>query len=259
MSAKRADSVVPIKPTKYDEAVKSVQEWNEALKQPGNNSLLSTSRHVLSIAGSKKKDNAMKPKSSASGKRIPSGANGSPSTDIFRSSEAESGDVWDDDFITSIGPTSLKLRQFKPHDNFAGLLSSEKLKAYATFDTVTEESFAEDFGSEDLTLKSPVYSNKTPSNRSKLANNQIGGYQHKPKSSKSNISGSYHDSQNTSVFRGIPVSKRRFSSGRNRPSNVYRENSVEDYSDLIAADDAAFQRKLQAMQVGTALYTKVIC
>jgi hypothetical protein len=34
VNARRSDSVVRTQPTKYDEAVKTVQEWNEALKSP---------------------------------------------------------------------------------------------------------------------------------------------------------------------------------------------------------------------------------
>jgi len=34
VTAKRADSIVRTPTTKYDEAIKSVQQWNEALKSP---------------------------------------------------------------------------------------------------------------------------------------------------------------------------------------------------------------------------------
>ena len=37
VNARRSDAFVPVPPTKYDEAVKSVQEWNEALKSPDAN------------------------------------------------------------------------------------------------------------------------------------------------------------------------------------------------------------------------------
>src|SRR4051812_16503098 len=36
LSAKRTIPAVPTKPTEYQEAVKSVQEWNEALKSPNS-------------------------------------------------------------------------------------------------------------------------------------------------------------------------------------------------------------------------------
>ena len=44
VNARRSDSVVPTHPPKYDEAVKSVQQWNEALKSPDANSLRKASR-----------------------------------------------------------------------------------------------------------------------------------------------------------------------------------------------------------------------
>ena len=56
LSAKRTVSVVPTKPTEYDEAVKSVQEWNEALKSPNNGSLRRASRPLSSSLGPPKKE-----------------------------------------------------------------------------------------------------------------------------------------------------------------------------------------------------------
>lgn len=44
VNARRSDSVVPTHPPKYDEAVKSVQQWNEALRSPDANSLRKASR-----------------------------------------------------------------------------------------------------------------------------------------------------------------------------------------------------------------------
>lgn len=39
VNARRSDSVVPKKSTEYEEAVKSVQEWNEALRSPSAGTL----------------------------------------------------------------------------------------------------------------------------------------------------------------------------------------------------------------------------
>lgn len=250
MSAKRADAVVPTKPTKYDEAVKSVQEWNEALKQPSNSSFLRTNRQSVHSSAQRKVRNIAKPNNGFISKANLNTSKSAPNTDKFRSTEAEVCDNWDNDFVTSISPSALQLRQFKPHDNFAGAFSSDKLKSYATIDTVTEEFCVDELADGEETLKSPIYRNKRSSDLPRLTQYQSASTKSTSlRSSKAYSQGTYQDTQTTPVVTGIPVSKRRLSSGRTRPTNVYRENSVEDYSDLIAADDAAFQKKLQAMQV----------
>ena len=48
VNARRSDSILPTQPTKYDEAVKSVQQWNEALKSPNPGSVRRASRPVSS-------------------------------------------------------------------------------------------------------------------------------------------------------------------------------------------------------------------
>jgi serine/threonine protein kinase len=48
VNARRSDSVIATNPPKYDEAVKSVQQWNAALKSPDSNSLRRQSRQQSS-------------------------------------------------------------------------------------------------------------------------------------------------------------------------------------------------------------------
>ena len=158
VSARRSDSVVPKKPTEYDEAVKSVQQWNEALKSPNAGSLRRISRPMSSSPVPGRRDqvavlatpvkgplNLVKP-------RI--------QTEHFRSPESTADDNWDDDFASAISPSALQLPHLRPQDNFGGLLSSEKLKAYASFETVTEETNWDDNFEGDLTVKSPLQLNE---------------------------------------------------------------------------------------------------
>lgn len=49
VNARRSDSVVPAHAPKYDEAVKSVQQWNEALRSPNSDSIRRVSRSRSSI------------------------------------------------------------------------------------------------------------------------------------------------------------------------------------------------------------------
>ena len=154
VNAKRSDAVVPKKPTEYDEAVKSVQQWNEALKSSNAGSLRRASRPMSSSPNPGRRE-------LNSGIATP--ARGPPylakprvNTEQFMSPGNAMDDNWDDDFASSISPSALKLPHLRPHDNFGGLLSSEKLKAFASFETVTEEVNWDDEFEGDLTVKSPL-------------------------------------------------------------------------------------------------------
>lgn len=154
VNARRSDSVVPKKPTEYEEAVKSVQQWNEALKSPDAGSLRKATRPASSSPGPGKREassafatlakdplNLVKPRLT---------------TKDFQSPENQADDNWDDDFASAISPSALQLPHLRPHDNFGGLLSAEKLKAYASFETVTEEANWDENFEGDLTVKSPL-------------------------------------------------------------------------------------------------------
>ena len=159
VNARRSDSVVPKKPTEYDEAVKSVQQWNEALKSPNAGSLRRASRPMSSspIPGHREQPNAL----SAPARGPLNLAKPRALADQFRSPENNTDDNWDDDFDSAISPAALQLPHLRPHDNFGGMLSSEKLKAYASFETVTEEANWDDNFEGDLTVKSPLQLTKS--------------------------------------------------------------------------------------------------
>ncbi|KAL1639820.1 Protein kinase of the Mitotic Exit Network [Diplodia intermedia] len=255
VNARRADEVVQAKPTKYDEAVKSVQEWNEALKLPANETLRRASRPMSSSPGPPRREppsSITTPVPTQSALRVQKMR---PAPEVFAAAEEDDNDNWDDDFASSISASALQLPHLRPHDNFAGLLSSEKLKAYATgFDTVSGDSNTDSVFGDSLTLNSPSpldpfegIETIRPSSSSKQ----------EPESGKSSrtssaASGGAQEPR-TQFFRGmsksaaVPPINPRISSFT-KPTAAFRENSVEDYSDLIAPDDAAFQRKLESLQ-----------
>ena len=155
VNARRSDSVVPKKPTEYEEAVKSVQQWNEALKSPNAGSLRRASRPMSSspIPGRRER-----PASLVTPARGPlSLTKPHALAEQFRSPDGTIDDNWDDDFTTSISPRALQLPHLRPHDHFGGLLSAEKLKHYASIETVTEESNWDENFEGDLTVKSPMH------------------------------------------------------------------------------------------------------
>ena len=154
VNARRSDSVVPRKPTEYDEAVKSVQQWNEALKSPKAGSFRRASRPMSSSPGPGRHELAPIMATPARGSLKL--AKPRMMTEQFRSPENTTKDNWDDDFVSTISPNALQSLHLRPHDNFGGLLSSEKLKVFASFETVTEETNWDENFEGDLTVKSSL-------------------------------------------------------------------------------------------------------
>ena len=258
VSAKRTDSVVPVKPTKYDEAVKSVQEWNEALKSLDSGTLRRDPRQNYSASpipqGIEPAVKLATPASipMKSGLDVPKQRN---NTEIYRSPDHDNDDNWDDDFTSSISPTALHLPHLKPVDNFAGMLSSEKLKSYATFETPnTEDNWDREFGVESTIKSTLKLARADPLETVRPRSPQ------KPKSTKQKqerpvkVSQRLPSQPRTQIFRAplksaaIPPRPQ----PPKRSSSLFREDSVEDYSDLIAKDDVALDQKFhQVLQVGS--------
>ena len=259
VNAKRSDAVVPKKPTEYDEAVKSVQQWNEALKSP-NASLRRASRPMSSspIPGRREQNHP-----AATPVRGPLNlAKPRVSTEQFRSPNNTADDNWDDDFDSTISPSALQLPQLRPQDNFGGLLSAEKLKAFASIDTVTEESNWDDNFEGDLTVKSPLQPIKSdpletirpaPSKRADTHSIKTPTHAKSPEPKKSPIA-SRRTLAAPAVHQKQPPGKVRASVPL---SYSYVETAEDDFSDLII-DDAAFDGKFGKNKVGQVFVSIVV-
>ncbi|KAI8934168.1 hypothetical protein NX059_008921 [Plenodomus lindquistii] len=255
LSAKRTVPAVPTKPTEYQEAVKSVQEWNEALKSP--NSLRRSSRATPGAKASPAPANGI----AAANRKVPAVnvnlniPKHRPNAESFRSPELDHDDNWDDDFAESISPRALQMPHLKPQDNFGGLFSGDKLKAFASFETVTEMA---DYGDGEATVKSPLnlhqYSSFPKVSGQRAAERARGANGKSMVSapvSRSTSTEDKHDGQpKTAILRGVPKVTQlpRTKASALRPSQLFREDSVEDYSDLTPTDEGAFEKKLAAMQ-----------
>jgi hypothetical protein len=261
LSAKRTVPAVPTKPTEYQEAVKSVQEWNEALKSPG--SLRRSAR--LAPGAPKQTPTSANGAAASPRKKAPVQVNVNipkhrPTAESFRSPELDHDDNWDDDFAESISPRALQMPHLKPQDNFAGLFSSDRLKAFASFETVTEEG---GYGDGEATVKSPLnlqHFQSMPQGLGQKATGSAKANDAKARatvlSSRSTSTTSEVDDRQdiqpkTTILRGVPQASQLLKTkvaALARPSQLFRENSIEDYSDLMPSDDGAFERKLAAMQ-----------
>ncbi|KAL5120154.1 Protein kinase of the Mitotic Exit Network [Pleosporales sp. CAS-2024a] len=262
MSAKRTVPAVPTKPTEYQEAVKSVQEWNEALKSP--NSLRRSARVAAGGAPKNSPTPANGPTAVSHKNPVNIHLNISkyrPTAESFRSPELDHDDNWDDDFAESISPRALQMPHLKPHDNFGGLFSSDKLKAFASFESVADPA---EYGDGEATVKSPVnlqpfqkppqgfVAPKPPgSAKANDAKARATILASRSASNTSDIEERQELQPKTAFLRGIPkaaqIPKTKVAASA-RPSQLFREDTIEDYSDLMPTDEDAFERRLAAMQ-----------
>lgn len=242
VNARRSDSVVPKKSTEYEEAVKSVQEWNEALRSPSAGTLRKPFKNDHQYPGALPASRNTPTKDS-----LPSPI-ATHMADRFRSPISPEEDNWDDDFATPISPSALQLPHLRPQDNFGGMLSSEKLKAFASLDGTVlrsedsfdefEDSFRDSFDSGELDPLETI--RPAPPKRAITE----GGQSQNP--SRYNLAnGTFAPMQNVPILTQNPVPPMR----QPRPASFYKENSVEDYSDLIKANEDVLDRKLSAFQV----------
>ncbi|GAQ37345.1 Protein kinase of the Mitotic Exit Network [Aspergillus tubingensis] len=235
VNARRSDSVVPKKSTEYEEAVKSVQEWNEALRSPDTGTLRKPYRYDAQGAALRPE---MAPSRYTPTKDILPSPVSKHVTDRFRSPDSTEEDNWDDDFATAISPSALQLPHLRPQDNFGGMLSSEKLKAFASLDgtVLKSEDGFDDF--DDPFSQQPGESDPLRTIRPYSA--KPTGMENMPQQTKPTITAMHHN---------VPVLKTPVPPLRpQRPTSYFKENSVEDYSDLISANEDILDDKLSAFQ-----------
>lgn len=251
MNAKRSDSVVPTKSTEYEEAVKSVQEWNEALRSPNPNCLRKPVRSAYTSPRQSQRA-ASHTRQSSSRESLPSV--NTKVADKYRSPENED-DIWDDDFASAVSPSALQFPRLKPQDNFGGMLSSEKLKAFASLENIAElgsDRFAEQnssnkdrntFSDSDPQQTIRPYVRKVPEDQQaapKLPRRTRHRHVPTPSFKKS------------AIVSPIPRDSPKPAS-QPRPAAFYKESSVEDYSDLIAANEEVLESKLAVVPVSCVL------
>ncbi|GAQ07840.1 cytokinesis protein sepH [Aspergillus lentulus] len=246
VNARRSDSVVPKKSTEYEEAVRSVQEWNEALRSPGAGTLRKPFRHDHQTPSPLRR-NQPPSRNTPTKDALPAPVV-SNAKDQSLLSNATAEDNWDDDFATAISPSALQLPHLRPHDNFGGMLSSEKLKAFASLDgtVVKSEDSFEDFNDSFRTTlhcgeSDPLQTIRPFPFRQTGADD--GFAQNSPLQMESKRSTPFVHNVPNLTQNPVPPSR------QSRPASFYKENSVEDYSDLIITDEDVLGRKLNIVKV----------
>lgn len=266
VNARRSDSVAPRNATEYDEAVKSVQEWNEALRDsppPNNNSLRKNSRASTSS-----------PIPAARESRASKAQAKSPGSALYQNpgimklqSLQDDDDNWDNAFATAILPGALQLPHLRPHDNFGGMLSSERLKAFANPDNALGKE-NEGMEDKDSTLKGISTINSDNSRTVRLATSkrpEKGHSRHKseaPPKSRSRPAPTPRKVSLPAAGQTTNLSKSKASLskalGEEAPTRLYRESSIEDYSDIINGNELAIDTKFSLMQLKQDAPSKIL-
>ena len=255
---KRANAVKPVETAQFDEVVKSVQEWNEALKSSPNSSTIGSTGPSQAIAPLPSDNTDIFIRNGSSSPTLnavpPNAGRGPLDTQRLLQANEEETECWDDDFASSIGSDFLKLPQVKPIDNFDGKLSADKLKSYASPSPVhtANVSHKRNGSSTSNAVSDPLETVRARSPR------KIQPAKTKPSNDKA--------SRSTPKVPSLPKTQIRRSQATapnedrqvngpprrvlKRTSSIFREQMAEDYSDLIGEDEEedAFQEKLDQLR-----------
>ncbi|KAI1274566.1 hypothetical protein F5Y07DRAFT_372767 [Xylaria sp. FL0933] len=257
VGCRRSDAPVSKAPGNFSQAVEEVKQWNKALTSSDSNLRASTG----SDSSGPPQHGHQNPRLSSHEQNkpnLPTLAKGPftlakprPTAEDFRSPELADDDNWDNDFATAISPAALQLPHIKPHDYFGGLLSADRLKAFASIDNSRDMSSNWDLdqGGELMTMKKvqpiqdedPLQKTIRP-NWKMAARPERSDDSPRPRTSRTSPrkrSASSHHRHHARAKSS--VSKFELPS---HPDMAYREQSVEDYSDIFADNDGVFSQKL---------------
>ncbi|KAI6257105.1 hypothetical protein MCOR03_009584 [Pyricularia oryzae] len=258
VGSRRSDAPVSKAPSNFSEAVEEVKQWNKALKSSEHGLRVSIGPDGAHHSGS----NGTKG-TTVDGHRLNvitnikgplTLAKPRPMADAFRSPEIPDNDNWDNDFATAISPSALHLPHLKPQDNFGGLLSSDRLKAFASIDDSRNLSgdWDDDLGGSEqlVTIKAPRAQLSDPDmqqtirptprkndhseKREKKASLPDFKLQQPNKTKQSRTSAKSPTKPHFPAKFTIPP----------RPESMFREHSVEDYSDILEDNDHVFAEKM---------------
>jgi serine/threonine protein kinase len=281
------------KPTEYDQAVKSVQEWNEALKSSPppsaqtshrRSSARPLSRSPIAPPVHEPPTKQLYEPTAAPKSDLRMGHRKSHSSQLYlEAEEGDDSDNWDDDFDSGISPSALKFPQLKPKELSTGEFTAEKLKQYASLkgrpetDGNVDDWDGDDFEG-DLTVRSslqldqgdvfdtvrPFYPSRATSFDMKH-NPPLGlslAERRRPSRDQQERKGSKDSQPKTQILRPVtqPLTNKDKAASpsdrRSKRSNSFEEFEVDDdYSDLVPLDELAFQRKLASFSPAKNLHS----
>ncbi|KAK7709296.1 Protein kinase of the Mitotic Exit Network [Diaporthe eres] len=265
VGCRRSDAPVSKRPANFSQAVEEVKQWNKALKSSetalrastgSDNSAQAAHAQPMSrftaAAADPHRSNLATP-----GKRPLGMTKSKPNPDAFRSPEVADDDNWDDDFATAISPSALHLPHLKPQDNFGGMLSADRLKQFASIDEASasnnwDDQFEGDLQSakgssrqfldqdpQEQTIRPMPRRSSKSAEASRTPQQHGGGHGHRRTRSKQ------VSSSNVPLIQKQPAKPALGSKFELplRPEAIYREQSIEDFSDFFPEADNLFNKK----------------
>ncbi|KAI1466161.1 cell division control protein [Daldinia caldariorum] len=257
VGCRRSDAPVAKAPGNFSQAVEEVKQWNKALTSSETNLRVSAGSdssfpfhhgHQNSRFSSQDQPRSNVPTPA----KAPFVLKPRPTAEDFRSPELADDDNWDDDFATAISPSALKLPHVKPQDHFGGMLSADRLKAFASIDNSRDlsPSWENEFDSDLLTTVQKLQSvqEEDPQEKtirpnwkfSEKAEKIVEPKPQPPKSSSRKRTGSGHQRQKSQPKSHLG-SKFELPS---RPDQLFREQTTEDYSDIFDDNESVFNQRL---------------
>ncbi|KXJ87720.1 hypothetical protein Micbo1qcDRAFT_236256 [Microdochium bolleyi] len=248
VGCRRSDAPVAKAPSNFNQAVEEVKQWNKAITSSETNLRSSTGSESGGHGQQTARFGVQDPSRSSANtpaKGPFSLTKPRPVAGDFSAPEAADDDNWDDDFATAISPTALQLPHIKPQDHFGGMLSADRLKAFASIDNsrdfsgywpneyndeMTDLSRFDQYQDEESQEKT-IRPNRTRSPAKAAAPAERRSPTRPSPRKRSNPE---HQRQKSSQFRTSLMGKFELPV---RPEAIFREQSIEDYSDLIGDDD----------------------
>ncbi|KAI1172749.1 hypothetical protein F4777DRAFT_490071 [Nemania sp. FL0916] len=260
VGCRRSDAPVAKAPSNFSQAVEEVKQWNKALTSSDGN-LRASAGSDSSAPPQHTQQNSRAAPHEPTKPNMPTSAKGPfalakprPTAEDFRSPEHADDDNWDNDFATAISPGALQLPLIKPYDHFGGLLSTDRLKAFASMDNSrnSPNNWAPDHnGGELMTMKKaqpildedpmektirpnwtppvkPVKTDDPPRPRTSRTS---------PRKQSASSHHRHHSRAKSNASNKLELSSR-------RPDVMRKAKTVEDYSDLFEDTDGALNQRL---------------
>ncbi|KAI0012618.1 cell division control protein [Xylariaceae sp. FL0662B] len=258
VGCRRSDAPVAKAPGNFSQAVEEVKQWNKALTSSESNLRTSSGSdsagppqygHQMSRFISQEPPRSNMP---TPAKALFALGKPRPTAEDFRSPELADDDNWDDDFATAISPSALRLPQIKPQDHFGGMLSADRLKAFASIDNSRDLSanWENNLDGELMAMKKP----QSVHDEDPLEQTIRPSSKPQPKSEKAAESKAPQATKSSARKRSASGHQGQKAQAKNelgnkfklplRPDLAYREHSVEDYSDLFDDNDSVFNQRL---------------
>ncbi|KAM3508113.1 hypothetical protein MY10362_001390 [Beauveria mimosiformis] len=244
IGCRRADAPVTKPPANFNEAVEEVKQWNKALN--------SSETHLRTSTGS----------DATPALRFPGGTPAKGplllqkskfGVQAFKTPELADNDNWDNDFDTTISPSALQLPHLRTQDNFGGMLSSDRLKAFASANDLRNDiSYDDDFEGELLTIKGPSQHDLDLQQQTIRPISKAAAQAAEPRRHTRQRSIPTHAADSSTQPTRSP-SKAHFGNKFELPTRhdvAFREQSAEDYSDLLIENDNVFDQRVNQVKKG---------